>query len=116
MMFLSAVRLLRPSIPVMRRRSGGPVVLIATLSAFEPRLTYPVSSVIRAALSALVKLCSDRYGREGVRITGISPTRSCDPSLSAAAALWRKSVGRPRSSLLPQPDASPARASSWMAA
>ena len=70
MMFLSAVRLLRLSIPVMRRRSGGSVVLISTFSAFEPR---PVSSVIRAALSALVKLYSDRYGREGVRINAILP-------------------------------------------
>ena len=73
MMFLSAVRLLRLSIPVMRRRSGGSVVLISTFAAFEPRLTYPVSSVIRAALSALVKLYADRYGREGVRINAILP-------------------------------------------
>lgn len=73
MMFLSVVRLLRLTVPLMQETGGGSVTVISTFSAPEPRMTYPVSSVVRASVSALIKLNADRYGREGIRINAVLP-------------------------------------------
>lgn len=73
MMLMSVIRTLRPIIPIFRGQGKGAVVTISTFGAAEPRLTYPVSSVVRASLSGLVKLYADRYARHGIRINNVLP-------------------------------------------
>jgi NAD(P)-dependent dehydrogenase (short-subunit alcohol dehydrogenase family) len=71
--FLNIVRMLRLVTPIMRKNGGGAVVNISSLAALEPRLTYPLSSPIRAAALAFVKTYADRYAREGIRINNVLP-------------------------------------------
>ena len=73
MLFMNVVRVLRLTIPIFVEKGRGSVVSISTFAAPEPRLTWPVSSVIRSSLAGLVKLYADRYARHGVRINSVLP-------------------------------------------
>ena len=73
LIILSVVRMARLVTPVMERQGGGAIVNITTFSAFEPSLTFPVSSVLRAGVGAYTKLYSDRYAKAGIRMNSILP-------------------------------------------
>ncbi len=73
LVLLSVVRMARLVTPVMERQGGGAIVNITTFSAFEPSLTFPVSSVLRAGIGAYTKLYSDRYAKAGIRMNSILP-------------------------------------------
>jgi NAD(P)-dependent dehydrogenase (short-subunit alcohol dehydrogenase family) len=68
----SFLRLVRFALPPLRA-SRGAVVALSSLAALEPDLAFPVSSAMRAALSATVKLYADRYAAEGVRFNAVLP-------------------------------------------
>ena len=59
--------------PIMQKQGGGSIVNITTFSAFEPSLTFPTSSVYRAAVSSFTKLYSDRYGADNIRMNCLLP-------------------------------------------
>ncbi len=73
LIILSGVRMARLVTPVMERQGGGAIVNITTFSAFEPSLTFPVSSVLRAGIGAYTKLYSDRYAKAGIRMNSLLP-------------------------------------------
>ncbi len=73
LILLSVVRMARLVTPVMERQGGGAIVNITTFSAFEPSLSFPVSSVLRAGIGAYTKLYSDRYARAGIRMNSLLP-------------------------------------------
>ena len=59
--------------PIMLEQGGGSIVNITTFSAFEPSLTFPTSSVYRAAVSSFTKLFSERYGAKNIRMNCLLP-------------------------------------------
>ena len=70
----SVIRLCKEVVPVMsKQEQGGSIVAISSLWAVEPNLDAPVSSVFRAGLSAFVKLFSDRYAADKIRINCLLP-------------------------------------------
>jgi len=71
--FLNVIRMLRIVTPIMRTNGGGAIVNISSLAALEPRLSYPLSSPIRAATLAYTKIFADRYARDGIRINNVLP-------------------------------------------
>ncbi len=73
LVLLSVVRMARLVTPVMERQGGGAILNITTFSAFEPSLTFPVSSVLRAGIGAYTKLYSDRYAKAGIRMNSLLP-------------------------------------------
>jgi len=73
LIILSVVRMARLVTPVMERQGGGAILNITTFSAFEPSLTFPVSSVLRAGIGAYTKLYSDRYAKAGIRMNSLLP-------------------------------------------
>ncbi len=73
LILLSVVRMARLVTPEMERQGGGAIVNITTFSSFEPSLTFPVSSVLRAGIGAYTKLYADRYGPAGIRMNSILP-------------------------------------------
>ena len=73
MLLLNVVRMARLVTPAMLRQGGGAIVNITTFAAFEPELSLPVSSCIRAALSGFAKLYADRYADAGIRMNNILP-------------------------------------------
>jgi len=70
---LNVVRMARLVTPVMVRQGGGATVNVSTFSALEPSPAFPLSSALRAALAGFVKLYSDRYAAEGVRMNNLLP-------------------------------------------
>lgn len=57
----------------MVSQGSGAIVNISTFSAFEPSLSFPVSSALRAGLGSFAKLYSDRYGPHGIRMSNVVP-------------------------------------------
>jgi len=73
LILLSVVRLARLVTPAMERQGKGAILNITTFSAFEPSLTFPVSSVLRAGIGAYTKLYADRYAKAGIRMNSLLP-------------------------------------------
>jgi NAD(P)-dependent dehydrogenase (short-subunit alcohol dehydrogenase family) len=73
LLLLNVVRMARLVTPIMLEQGGGAFVNISTFSAFEPSLSFPVSSTLRAALSSFTKLYADRYASAGIRMNNILP-------------------------------------------
>lgn len=70
---LNVVRMARLVTPVMLEKGGGSFVNISTFAAFEPSLTFPVSSSLRAALGSFTKLYADLYAPHGIRMNNVLP-------------------------------------------
>jgi len=68
LLLMPVIRLARLVTPVFRRQGGGATVNVSSLWAVEPSLDAPVSSTLRAALSAYTKLYADRYAKDGIRM------------------------------------------------
>jgi NAD(P)-dependent dehydrogenase (short-subunit alcohol dehydrogenase family) len=73
MILLSVIRIARAVTPIFERQGGGVIVNTTTFSAFEPDLTYPVSSALRAALGSFAKMYSDRYADKNIRMNNVLP-------------------------------------------
>ncbi len=70
---MNVVRMARLVTPIMLEQGGGAFVNISTFAAFEPSLTFPVSSSLRAALGSFAKLYADRYAADGIRMNNLLP-------------------------------------------
>ncbi|WP_186115681.1 SDR family oxidoreductase [Burkholderia gladioli] len=70
---LNVARVLRRVTSVFEKQGGGAVVNISSFAADAPEQAMPVSSALRAALSAFTKLYADRYARAGIRINSVLP-------------------------------------------
>ena len=68
LLLLPVVRLARLVTPILQRQGGGAIVNISSLWAVEPHLDAPVSSTLRAALSAWTKLYADRFAKDRIRM------------------------------------------------
>lgn len=73
LMLLNVVRMARLVTPVMREQEGGSIVNISAFGAFEPSLSFPVSSSLRTALGSFVKLYADRYAQDQIRMNNVLP-------------------------------------------
>lgn len=72
LVLLNVVRLARHATPALIE-TGGSIVAVSSFGAREPSLSFPVSSALRAALSAFVRLYADRHGPDGVRMNAVLP-------------------------------------------
>jgi NAD(P)-dependent dehydrogenase (short-subunit alcohol dehydrogenase family) len=73
MLILNVVRMARLVTPIFVKQGGGAMVNISTFSAFEPELTFPVSSSLRSGLASFTKLYANRYAESGIRINNVLP-------------------------------------------
>lgn len=73
MLLLNVVRMARLVTPIFIQQGGGAMVNISTFSAFEPELSFPVSSTLRAGLASFVKLYANRYAEAGIRMNNVLP-------------------------------------------
>lgn len=73
MLILNVVRMARLVTPIFVKQGGGAIVNISTFSAFEPKLSFPVSSTLRSGLASFTKLYADRYAEFGIRINNVMP-------------------------------------------
>ena len=61
----------RAAVPYMT--DGGVIVNISSFGAREPSASFPVSSVIRAGLSAFTSLFAKEYGDRNIRMINLLP-------------------------------------------
>ena len=73
MLILNIVRMARLVTPIFVKQGGGAIVNISTFSAFEPELSFPVSSTLRSGLAGFTKLYATRYAGAGIRINNVLP-------------------------------------------
>ncbi|SMG49768.1 SDR family oxidoreductase [Paraburkholderia susongensis] len=70
---LNVARVLRHVTPVFLQQGGGAAVNISSFAADAPEQAMPISSALRAALSAFTRLYADRYAKENIRINSVLP-------------------------------------------
>jgi NAD(P)-dependent dehydrogenase (short-subunit alcohol dehydrogenase family) len=70
---LNVARVLRRVTPVFLQQGGGAVVNISSFAAVAPEQAMPVSSALRAALSAYTRLYAERYAAQNIRINSVLP-------------------------------------------
>lgn len=70
---LNVVRMARLVTPVMEKQGGGSIVNISTFAAYEPSLSFPISSALRAALGSFTKLYAQCYAAAGIRMNNVLP-------------------------------------------
>ena len=70
---LNVIRMARLVTPIMQKQGGGSLINISTFAAFEPSLSFPVSSALRAALGSYAKLYADRFGKDNIRMNNVLP-------------------------------------------
>lgn len=73
MLILNVVRMARLVTPIFVEQGSGAIVNISTFSAFEPELSFPVSSSLRSGLASFTKLYANRYAASGIRINNVLP-------------------------------------------
>lgn len=73
LLVLSAVRMCRAVIPVMRARGGGAILMSTSSSVKEPIQGLTLSTVLRASVSALAKTLAQEHARDGIRVNQLIP-------------------------------------------
>ncbi|MDM8531650.1 SDR family oxidoreductase [Anaerolineales bacterium HSG25] len=73
LVLLNTVRLARLVVPIMEQQGNGAIINISTFGAKEPSLSFPISSSLRASLSAFTRLFTERYAKTGIRMNSVLP-------------------------------------------
>jgi 3-oxoacyl-[acyl-carrier protein] reductase len=71
--FMSAMRLVRLAIPIMRGRGGGRVINIVSVSVKQPIENLVISNSIRASVIGLMKTLSQQFGQDGITFNNVLP-------------------------------------------
>ena len=79
LLFMSALRLSRAALPLLRAAGGGAIVNISAADGLEPTLMFPIGGSMRAALSALTKLLARRLAGDRIRVNSVLPWVVLDP-------------------------------------
>ncbi|MBN1857632.1 SDR family oxidoreductase [Candidatus Bipolaricaulota bacterium] len=72
-LLLSAVRLCRGVVPLMRKRGGGAMVFNTSFTAREPEPGLVLSNVFRAGIIAFAKTLSRELAPDGIRVNCVCP-------------------------------------------
>ncbi len=73
MIVLNVARVMRRVTPIMQAQGGGAIVNISSFAADAPEQAMPVSSALRAALSAWTRLYAERYASDKIRMNAVLP-------------------------------------------
>ena len=75
LLLLSAVRMARAVLPVMKQRGGGCIVFSTSSSVKEPIDNLTLSNVVRASVAALAKTLAREFAKSGIRVNHLVPGR-----------------------------------------
>lgn len=73
LLLMNTIRMSRLVAPIMERNGTGSMINISTFGAKEPSLSFPISSVVRTALTSFTKLFVQQYGPSGLRMNNVLP-------------------------------------------
>lgn len=72
---MSAVRLVRQTIPSMQARGGGSIITMTSSSIKQPIPNLLLSNVMRAGVAALAKTLADELTGDNIRVNNLVPGR-----------------------------------------
>jgi 3-oxoacyl-[acyl-carrier protein] reductase len=75
LLLFSVIRMVRATVPSMRRRGGGAILVSTSSSVKEPIPNLGLSTVMRASVSALAKTLALELAPERIRVNQIIPGR-----------------------------------------
>jgi 3-oxoacyl-[acyl-carrier protein] reductase len=75
LLLFSALRMVRAAVPAMQSRGGGAILMSTSSSVKEPIPNLGLSTVVRAAVSALAKTLSLELAASRIRVNQIIPGR-----------------------------------------
>jgi 3-oxoacyl-[acyl-carrier protein] reductase len=75
LLLFSAVRMVRASVPAMKARGGGAILMSTSSSVKEPVPNLGLSTVLRASVSALAKTLALELAPDRIRVNQIIPGR-----------------------------------------
>lgn len=78
---MSAVRLVRLSLPVMRAHGGGNIVFMSSSSIKQPIPNLLLSNSLRAAVAGLAKTLADEVSVDNIRVNTVIPGRFATPRI-----------------------------------
>ena len=73
LVFMNVIKMCKLVTPIMISQGTGIFVNISTFAAFEPSLTFPISSCLRTALAGFTKMFSERYASDNIRMNNVLP-------------------------------------------
>jgi 3-oxoacyl-[acyl-carrier protein] reductase len=73
LLLMSAVRLARLAVPVMRSQGGGDIVFVTSSVVKEPKPHLLLSSVMRTGVVALAKTLSRTLASDNIRVNTVAP-------------------------------------------
>jgi len=91
---MSAVRLSRALVPLMRRRGGGVIVNNASICAKQPLGYEPIYNTTKAALVMLGKCLANELVKENIRVNTVNPGLVLTPDWRKTASLLTEGTGR----------------------
>jgi NAD(P)-dependent dehydrogenase (short-subunit alcohol dehydrogenase family) len=90
---MSAVRLARLAVPMMRRRGGGVIIHNASICARQPLWYEPIYNTTKAALSMFSKCLANEVIKDNIRVNTINPGLILTPDWHKSATLLSKEKG-----------------------
>jgi 3-oxoacyl-[acyl-carrier protein] reductase len=73
LLLMSVVHLCHAAVPHMRKRGGGRIINITSISSKQPVAGLILSNVLRPAISGLSKTLSNELARDGILVNCVSP-------------------------------------------
>ena len=72
---MSAVRMIRNVLPIMRQNKGGSILTVTSISVKEPVDQLLLSNVLRSGVTSLVKSLANELAKDNIRVNNIIPGR-----------------------------------------
>jgi 3-oxoacyl-[acyl-carrier protein] reductase len=72
---LSAVRMVRLTVPSMKARGGGAIVVSTSSAVKEPIANLALSNIVRASVAAMSKTLANELAADGIRVNHLLPGR-----------------------------------------
>lgn len=105
---MSAVRLIRETLPLFRAGGGGSILTVTSLSIKEPVDGLLLSNVFRSGVASLVKSLANELAKDNIRVNNIIPGRidtdrvkSLDQNLAVKKGLSAGEVKKQLESTIP---------------
>jgi 3-oxoacyl-[acyl-carrier protein] reductase len=83
---MSAVRLVRAALPLLKRSGHGRIVFITSVSVRQPLANIALSNSLRAAVTGLAKTLSREVGPDGITVNCLAPDKILTDRIRQLAA------------------------------
>lgn len=105
---MSAVRLIREVLPVMKSGGGGSILTVTSMSVKEPVKQLLLSNVLRSGVTSLVKSLSNELAEYNIRVNNLMPgridtdrVRSLDKNLAEISGVPVEKIKQKNESVIP---------------